>query len=115
MSFSRWQWTLCGMCLVTALAHAASVNEQPSPGGENNIFQIFNNAIRAADKNLIDKKDGMIHDPDGIGYVPARAAFLCPICREPLYKHADPKFVCVPKDSDGNALNIPKIEHQMTH
>ena len=35
---------------------------------------------------------------EGLGTVPASQASLCPVCGQPLYKHAEPGFVCAPPD-----------------
>ena len=47
-------------------------------------------------KEMAEKKP--VQSREGIGPVGAAQASLCPICSQPLYKHSEPGFLCVPPD-----------------
>ena len=93
-----------------------------SPGGDggSNIFEELNQRLRNIPKNSrnVDPKTGMPIDPDTglpMNMTNARLMYLCPICREPLYKHGDEKFECIPKDEEGNPVKVARIVFRPAH
>jgi tetratricopeptide (TPR) repeat protein len=48
-------------------------------------------------------------DPNGAGNVPKSRAMLCPICKQPLWKHDLDGFVCTPLDENGNPRKVLTI------
>jgi tetratricopeptide (TPR) repeat protein len=54
-------------------------------------------------------------NPDGEGNVPKSQAVLCPVCKQPLYKHDLPGFECIPLDPNtGEPRKLLKISLQST-
>lgn len=116
---------ICALALVCAAqAGFAGIVKQDSDrtfvptapnGGDNSIFEELNQKLRRlkpvkGDPNF--DKEGLIQDREGKGTVNARNTFLCPICNEPYFKHQDERFVCVPKDADGNPIAVKTIQQR---
>lgn len=76
-------------------------NANPNVGGESMIEELIRQMQVTSPKT----------DPDGNVALVARAkAALCPICNQPLHKHADPSWEgCVPMDDDGNVRRMQRI------
>src|SRR6185312_16760962 len=69
-----------------------------TPGGgdsdpnNSNIFEEINKELKST-RNA--------QHAEGFGPVDARRAKICEICKQPLYKHADPNFECIPLNAEG--------------
>lgn len=123
---------LAALAASTCLSsRAGMVNRQDMEGGRSwspegggdggsNIFEVLNERLRNIPKNSrnVDPKTGMPIDPETglpMNMTNARAMCLCPICREPMYKHGDEKFECIPKDEEGNPVKVAKIALRAAH
>ncbi|HYF50007.1 MAG TPA: hypothetical protein VEJ63_11405 [Planctomycetota bacterium] len=75
----------------------------PAQSGENDMLVELLNRLKNTDK--------LNPTEEGLGLVQARRAKLCDICMQPLYKHADAGFECMPRDPDtGEVKKTAKIE-----
>lgn len=117
----------CLLMLILCAAQVSQAANVPIPREEgfvprtnedrNDIFEHINNQLRGIDKNGPGKADGMYVDSvvGGRGVVDRRNAFLCPICREPYFKHDVEGFQCVPKDENGDPIKVAMIEYREGH
>ena len=62
-------------------------------------------------KDLMDRMaKKVVKDGDGMGNVRQINAALCDVCNQPLFRHSDPNFVCVPVDPiTGRPRILPHI------
>ncbi len=111
------RFLLC-FCLTAAVAVHAQTTFQGGGGGndgDDNLFQRLNSDfqknrqrlnIPTSDKNFLQdverEKKNIDNNPRNL--VSKAAAAICPICQEMLYRHGDPNFRCIPKDSDGKPM-----------
>jgi len=96
---------LSGMHSLSALEHVPNPNHTPpgtGAGQEEDFFTDLNNHIR--------------NQPKGAG-AKVTDVKLCPICGEPLYKHAEDSFVCEPKDridpTTGKRITVAHLKFQI--
>ena len=83
-----------------------TVSPNSSSGGNSdpnssNIFQTINDQLKVT-RNA--------QHAEGFGPVTARQAKVCEICKQPLFKHADPNFECIPVDEDGEQRKMIRIQ-----
>jgi len=100
---------LSGVPFVHAGQNGPTVVQQGGPAagqnGENDMLVELLNQLKNTDK--------LKPTEEGLGLVQARRARLCDICMQPLYKHADTGFECLPRDKDtGEIKKMAKIVSQ---
>src|SRR5579862_985501 len=78
---------LCGRCFAVQYTPPA-VNPNPS-SDDANIFEQINEELRHSSPK---------QSADGWGNVDSKRAAICEICKQPLSKHADAGFECIPLD-----------------
>jgi hypothetical protein len=87
----------------------ASQAVAPTTHAEGNSDPNNNNIFDELNKELRNNRSNPEH-AEGFGPVQAKQARMCEICKQPLYKHSDPNFECLPLDPDtGNPRKMLHI------
>ena len=87
-------------CASQSIAPATHAEGNSDPNG-NNIFEELNKELR--------NNRGNPEHAEGFGPVQAKQARICEICKQPLYKHADANFECIPLNPDGEQRKMLRI------
>src|SRR5437868_5821787 len=95
-------------CLLFLAASSCFASQPPVAGGGgnedpsgSNIFEELNRQLKVARKP---------DSAEGFGPVSAKASRVCEICKQPLYKHSQEGFECIPLNADGEQRKMLRIK-----
>jgi hypothetical protein len=96
--------------ILFAAAPLVVAGQAPNPNS-NPLIQQNATADDTILKDLMERmQKKVVKDGDGIGNVKQAGAALCDICSQPLFRHGEPTFVCVPLDPrTGKPRVLPHI------